>query len=167
MRFGYPAINIEMELFAIDPIEFWHGLAIGEIPRHVHKFDEVALGICYVLPPFPNPHAVTSETIGVPLYLDGDFDEHIHPCEMAAGSAPHMVDGKVTDRPCLVSAGTYCLVVSGCAYSIGSARAVVRRSLDRISMPRSPFYREDIGRRLAKQLPALQRHGYAAGMAYR
>ena len=47
-----------------------------------------------------------------------------------------------------------------------AARDTVYRRLKKLDVPNSPMYRTDIGERLAKQLPLLQAHGYATGMAF-
>lgn len=152
MRFGYPAINIEEELFGGDPIEFWAALAASEPVRQPHVLDEIAIGFCVVLPPYPAPGAYT-DVVGVPLTGE---DEHFHAVEMMAGK-----DG------CLSSAGTYCGLVTATGATVAAARRTALARLDRLKMPGSPFWRDDVGRRLATQLPELQRHGYATGMEYR
>jgi hypothetical protein len=40
------------------------------------------------------------------------------------------------------------------------------KTLGKLSMPGSPFWRIDIGGRLKKELPRLQEHGFAAGMEF-
>jgi hypothetical protein len=40
------------------------------------------------------------------------------------------------------------------------------RSLKKLSVPASPFWRVDIGHRLKKELPTLQAFGFAREMTY-
>ena len=44
----------------------------------------------------------------------------------------------------------------------------VQERLERVRkrMPGSPMYRTDIGLKLSKQLPKLQKHGYAKGLIF-
>jgi phosphoribosylamine-glycine ligase len=54
----------------------------------------------------------------------------------------------------------------GVGETVTESRRRAYRVLDQIAIPNSPMYRTDIGARLAKQLPKLQAHGFAAGMIY-
>jgi hypothetical protein len=47
-----------------------------------------------------------------------------------------------------------------------SARRTAHRILNRLTIPASPFWRNDIGGRLRAQLPELQAYGYARDLAY-
>jgi len=166
MRFGYPAINIETALFDVDPIEFWAGLAAGSPPRSAHRMNEVAVGVVLAIPDFPYSHSTRKEVVGVPLYGWEEVAEDVHPCEMMAGAAPHSDGGRIVERQCLVSAGDYVAVVTGTGSSVQAARRSAYGTMRKLSMPSSPFWREDIGVRLRKQLPELQKHGYSMGMTY-
>ena len=167
MRFGYPAINIETSLFSMDPMEFLAGLAAGKPPAKAHKLNDVAVGVVMAIPPFPFEVPAYKEVVGVPLYgMTESLAEHVHPCEMMQGAAPHSDDGRIENKPCLVTAGDYVLVATGTGPSVQDAARRAYQTLNRLDMPASPFYRTDIGRRLSKQLPELQRHGFNRGMRY-
>ena len=47
-----------------------------------------------------------------------------------------------------------------------AARAKAYAVLDKIKMPNGPFWRIDIGKRLAKELPKLAEKGYALDWTY-
>jgi hypothetical protein len=66
----------------------------------------------------------------------------------------------------MVTAGDYVLVMSGTGPTVKDATDTTYHRLSTLSMPNSPMYRTDIGRRLRKQLPLLQATGYALGMEY-
>lgn len=166
-RCGWPAFNIEQAIFATDPIEFLAGLADGHPPRGAHHYDRIAAGVVMAIPDFPYSHATRKEVIGVPVYgLTPELMEHVHPCEMMMGEAPHELGGRIVNGPCLVSAGDYVLVATGTGATVREASRGAYRVLDKLSMPASPFWRNDIGGRLAKDLPKLQAHGYASGMEF-
>lgn len=162
-RCGWPAFNIEQALFAVDPIEFLYGLASGSPPRAAHRYDQVAVGVVLAIPDFPYSHVTRKEVIGIPVYgLTPELMEHVHPCEMMMGEAPHSTGGKIVTEPCLVTAGDYVLVATGCGNGVREARRAAYRVIENISLPASPFWRDDIGERVAKELPKLQAHGFSS-----
>jgi phosphoribosylamine--glycine ligase len=65
-----------------------------------------------------------------------------------------------------LAAGDYVLVATGLGDSVQQARNKAYRILEKIKIPASPFWRPDIGSRLKKQLPEVQKHGYATGMTF-
>lgn len=166
MRPGWPAFNIQMSLVDGDPVEWLMALHEGETAGP-WIYDKIAVGCVLAIPDFPYSKATKKEVVGLPIYgledLDGDS---IALCQVMAGEAPHDLDGKVVKGPALVSAGDYILVATGVADTVHDARRKAYNTLDKISMPGSPFYRDDIGERLKQQLPECQKHGYATGMSY-
>ena len=154
VRCGYPAFNIELSMFHCDPLEFLMALASGESTKGAHRMNEPAVGVVMALPPYPNPPRDYEEIVGVPLY--GEIGESFHPCEMMHGE-----DGAV-----LASAGGYVGVATGTGDTVRQAARRAYRVLDHLSMPASPFWRNDIGRRLREDIPKLQEHGFASGLEY-
>lgn len=166
MRPGWPAFNIQVSLVDGDPAEWladlWEGKTKGP-----WKYDQVAVGVVYVIPPFPNDGAKKDQVMGLPIYGLDDVDmSHIQLCKAMMGEAPYDMDGWFARGPAIVSAGDYILVGTGIADTVHDARRKVYSTLGKISMPGSPFYRDDIGERLRDQLPKLQEHGYAVRMKY-
>ena len=153
MRFGWPAFNIEMSLHQGDFIEFLAGVATGDMPAGpLRSFNTVACGVVLAIPDFPYSHATRKEVIGLPIWGPTD-DEGWHPCEVMAG-----------EEAAQASAGDYVGVAAGCGETVRAAADGAYRLLDKLSMPASPFWRNDIGKRLSRDLPKLQEHGFAAGM---
>lgn len=151
-RGGWPALNLECENFDCDFVEFWHELASGKTPKGAHRLDEVVAGVVLALPDFPYSHATRKEVVGIPAK---NIDHrHWHPAQMM------VEDGQ--DR----TAGDYLGIMCGTGATVSNACSKTYARLKRIEMPGSPFWRNDIGLRLKKGLPALQRQGYAAGMEY-
>lgn len=166
-RGGWPALNLECAAWDCDFVEFFAALARGKPPRRVHRLDEVVCGVVLALPDFPYSHATRKEVVGVPIYgLSPRLQEHVHFAQAMMGEAPQQNGSSITTAPMPVSAGDYVAVITGTGENVQAARRAAYGHLKQISMPSSAFYRIDIGGRLAKQLPELQRHGYAVGMKF-
>ena len=166
MRPGWPAFNIQQALCSGDPAEWMVDLLEGRDPR-IFRLDQIAVGVVLSLPDYPYDKRPIEEVVGVPLYGLSDRNmEHVHPCMMQAGKAPCQVNGKVVTTPLLCSAGTYVLVATGTGDTVQAAQKAAYRVVKSLRMPGSPMYRSDIGSRLKKALPALQKHGFAEGMVW-
>jgi phosphoribosylamine--glycine ligase len=152
-RFGWPAFNIETSLHSGDFIEFLSAVAAGA-PVSSRAMNTVAAGVVLAIPEFPYSHQTGKEVTGLPI--QGADEEHFHPCECMQGSE--------TD---LATAGDYVGVMTGTGETVREATKAAYRRLQKIDIwASSPFYRNDIGRRCARDLPRLQEHGFAAGMVY-
>jgi phosphoribosylamine--glycine ligase len=155
-RFGWPAFNLETALFEVDPLDFFMALACGESTQGAHRMNEVCTGVVLALPPWPYPPRDYEELIGVPLFgLTPELEEHFHPCEMIAG-----------EDTALASAGDYLGVATGLGSSVRESARAAYRVLRQLHLPGSPFWRVDIGARLAKEIPKLNEHGFALGLDY-
>lgn len=166
MRPGWPAFNIQQSLIVGDPAEWMADLWEGQT-KGPWDYDKIAVGVVMAIPDFPYSHATQKEVVGMPVYGLDDVDmANVQLCQCMLGEAPLDVDGKVAHGPAIVSAGDYILVATGVADTVHDARRKVYNTLGKISMPGSPFYRDDIGERLRDELPKVQEHGYAELMAY-
>lgn len=58
------------------------------------------------------------------------------------------------------------MVVTGSGATVQTARRLAYATVRQIEIPASPFYRNDIGTRLARDLPKLREHGFAEGIEY-
>lgn len=166
MRDGWPLRhNVQSLLQNDDPAQWMLDLLEG---RDTLKFNagEVSISLVMAIPDFPYSKITNKEVCGIPIYNALD-PEHIHLSEVMLGEAPIMVDDKVLDMPTFVTAGDYVLVCTGTGETITGARRSAYSAIRKIHIPNSPFYRLDIGRgRMIEQLPAIQRHGYATGLAF-
>ena len=165
-RCGWPALNLECAAWDCDFVKFLHDLAAGDPPSRVHRLDELVVGVVLALPDFPYSHATRKEVVGVPMYgLSDRLISHLHPCQMMLGEAPqHAGNNTIKTSPMLVSAGDYVAIVTGCGNSVTAARRAAYSHVKQLSMPSGMFYRNDIGARLMRDVPELQRHGYALGL---
>lgn len=153
-RLGWPAFNIELALHEADPVEFLYAVATGSRPP-LRKMDEIAVGVVLALPPYPFGHERSDEVVSVPIWgVTPSLEDRLHYCSVMEGGGQ------------LLTAGSYVLVGTGVADNVVSARNSAHRALDRLTIPVSPFYRDDIGARLRRQIEPLQAHGFATGMQY-
>lgn len=165
-RGGWPALNLECAAWDCDFVKFFHDLAAGDPPSRVHKLDDLVVGVVLALPDFPYSHATRKEVVGVPMYgVSERLLPHLHPCQMMLGEAPQQAGNQgIKTQPMLVSAGDYVAIMTGSGASVTAARRAAYSHVKQISMPSGLFYRNDIGARLMKDVPELQRHGYAIGL---
>jgi phosphoribosylamine-glycine ligase len=164
-RCGWPAMNLECSAFDCDMVEFFHGLATGRPPKRVHRLDEIVCGIVLALPDFPYSHATRKEVIGVPIYgLSPKLMSHVHFAQAMLGEAPQGRGGGIKTAPMCVSAGDYVAIVTGQGATVNAARRQAYGHINQLSMPSGAFWRNDIGQRLTKDVPQLQRHGFAMGI---
>lgn len=167
MRPGWPTFNIQQALLHGDTAEWLLDLATGRDSKPF-TLNKVATGVVMAIPDFPYSKLTKKEVTGIPVYgLDlKKRHPNLHPCELMKGRAPMDVDGKVVDQECFVTAGDYLMVGSGVADTVSGSARRAYSTLKTVSVPNSPFWRPDIGKRLQEQLPLLQANGYATNLAY-
>ncbi len=156
MRPGYPTFNIQQELHTGDCADWMLSLLEGHDDEQI-ELDTVAAGVVVAIPDFPYNNLKGLEVIGFPIYgLETPLSPNLHPCEVIRGK-----EGK-----CLSTAGSYVMVCTGKGDTITTATENAYEAVSEICIPGGMLYRTDIGARLKKQLPKLQKHGYATGMKY-
>ena len=167
MRPGWPTYNIQLALAKGDSTQWLQDLTKG-IDTFNWNLDRIALGVVMSVPDYPYSHMTRKEVTGIPIYgIKPSLWDHVHPCEMMLGQdLPLRIQGEIRKMPVPATAGDYVLVMTATADTVRDASNTVYRRLDSLIVPNSPMYRTDIGRRLGKQLPKIQAHGYAAGMVY-
>lgn len=166
MRPGWPAFLIQYSLTEGDPVEWMADLWEGK-RLTCFRLNEIAVGFVLAIPDFPYSHATAREVVGIPIWGMDTFDTaDFLLCQAMLGEAPHDGDGKIIYGPAICTAGDYIGVVTATAATVHDARRKALNALNKIEIPNSPFWREDIGRRLKQELPAIQRHGYSIDMEY-
>lgn len=163
MRFGWPTQQIQQPLHNGDTIQWLADLSEGRDSRQSRPH-EISVGTVLAVPDFPWSLKPRADVVGTPVY--GMKSDALHPCEMMQTNCPMQVKGRIVNAPCMATAGDYVLVATGVGDTIRSARAKSLRELEKLSVPCSPFWRNDIGGRLKKQLPELQKSGYAMDLQY-
>ena len=167
MRPGWPTFNIQEPLHDFDVTEWLMSLTQrdSESGRRIST-DTISLGVVLSIPDYPYSHLTRKEVLGVPVYGLTTVREHVHPCALMAGEAPQRTNGAIKNAPMMVTAGDYVLVMTATSPTVRESALTAYRRLRRLTVPNSPMWRTDIGRRLAKELPKLQSHGYAMAMSY-
>jgi phosphoribosylamine---glycine ligase len=155
MRPGYPTINIEAAVHSEDdPAARLYALATGTDCRSV-LLDKIAIGVVVALPSFPHSHTLAKEIDGLPIFgLTDRLWPHVHLCQA------RLEKGQIQ------TAGDYCLVVTAASNSVSQARQAAYARVKQLHIPGGVSVRDDIGERLSKQLPLLQKNGYALGLEY-
>jgi phosphoribosylamine---glycine ligase len=166
-RLGWPAFHLQNALQQGDPAEWLLDLATGKDSRSF-PHDKVCVGVVMSIPDYPYSHLTRKEVVGVPIYgMTERLMQHWHPCQMMMGhDVPNVIEGHHIKQPMAVTAGDYVGVMTAVSDTIKDAALTVYRRLEKLTVPNSPMYRTDIGKRLAKQLPTIQKFGYAEGMVY-
>lgn len=164
-RPGWPLFYIQTSVHQGDPCEWMLDKLHGKDTLKVN-FDH-AVGVVLAIPDFPYSHLTHKEVEGIPLYgvNKGNID-HIHFGEIMSGKAPCMEGDKIVDKELFVTAGDYVATVVGLGKTVEKAKHSCYNRIDEIELPNSPMYRTDIGHRLEKQLPLLQKHGFATDWEY-
>lgn len=155
-RHGWPLFQIQQALHP-DVANWMHDLLHGKDTFEPYK--EIAVGVVITMPEFPYSHMTRAEVTGFPVWgIDSSNRFNIHPAEMMLGEG---FNEKGKKEPMLVSAGDYLLVATGTHATVKGAKERAYDTISQLEIPNSPMYRTDIGCRLEKQLPKLQRLGFA------
>jgi len=162
MRPGWPTFQIQQCLHEGDCCEWMMDLVDGKDSLNP-IYEDIAIGVVLSVPDYPYSHLTRKEVIGIPIYHAEEVMDHLHACEMMQCQAPGPEGGHVK---MLGTAGDYVLTMTASGASVKEAQKQVYAHLKTLVVPNSPSWRTDIGDRLRKELPQLQRWGYAKGMSY-
>lgn len=161
-RPGWPHNQIITSLHEGDPAEWMADLMEGYDTLETKK--GICTGVVVTMGDFPFNKIPREDLTGIPIYCDQN--EHIHPAEIMAGTAAHVVGNKLVDMPTWVSAGNYLFVATGVDRTVSGSAKKAYETIKGVSIPNSPGYRTDIGNRLKKELPELQKLGYCKTITY-
>jgi phosphoribosylamine--glycine ligase len=167
MRPGWPTMMIQQPLHDGDQVQWLIDLANGVDSRNV-IFNKVAVGVVLSIPDYPYSHLTRKEVVGIPIYgLTQALWRHWHPGEIQMGeNVPNVEGGHHVKVPMPVTAGDYVGVMTAVSDTVKDSALTVYRRLEKLVIPNSPMWRTDIGKKLARQLPSIQKQGYATGMVY-
>lgn len=163
MRLGWPDFCIRQAVIKADPVEWMADLIFGKDSFKVSP--EIAVGVVMTHGDFPRCDDVLNTWHGYPIYGVRDLTP-IHFQQACEGKAPFLVNGQVEEIPTYLTAGNYVMVVTGTGDDVETAARNAYTEVEGITWPSNVMYRTDIGKRLKKDLPKLQKHGIAVGMEY-
>jgi phosphoribosylamine--glycine ligase len=163
MRDGWPLRHNVTSLVVGDQAQWMLDLVQGRDTLKVQ--DACSISVVMPLPPFPYQHVVGKDVDGVPIYGWRDREQiHLSEARLEA-EVPTMMGDKLVRIPGMVCTDVYPLVITGTGQTISGARRSAYAAAKRVKIPNSAFYRTDIGvGRMVKQLPKLQKLGYARGL---
>jgi len=164
MRPGWPAFNIMMAEHRGDPAEWMLDACNGEDTLEVST--DVAVGIVLAQPDYPFSHLTKKETTDIPIYgVSAKNQKYIQPQCVKMAKMPDMEGDKVVEREIWATAGDYLAVVTGMGKTVKQACERAYETVKEIDVP-DMIYRDDIGEKLADEIPELQKHGYATEFKY-
>jgi phosphoribosylamine--glycine ligase len=143
-RFGWPSTQILMHSHKGDPVKWMKDALSGKDTLEVD--DRTAMGVLMAAPPFPYPD---EEEKAMGLLVSGLEDEW-------QNVAPWQIELK-NDQ--YLTTGPYVCVALALAPDVHDAIPQVYATTDRIKFA-NRIVRDDIGKRLEKQLPKLHSLGY-------
>lgn len=172
MRLGWPDFTIRYEVITSDPAEWMLDCLCGRDTLEVSK--DVAVGVLIAHGDFPRggmgdtrPKDLHDTWDGYPITGWNNKNwKHLHWQQARDGDATRLVGGVVKQKGGILTAGNYPVVVTGSGKRVSVAQDKCYAVVKEISWPSNLMYRTDIGNRLKKELPLLQRNGFALGMYY-
>lgn len=163
-RPGWPLFQIQQVLHP-NIADWMHDALLGK--DTFAPSQDVAIGVVVAMPDFPYSKLTKKEVSGFPVWGVTERNRYwLHPSEMMLGTAPKVEGGKFTEVETLVSAGDYLMTITARESKVSSAIETVYKRIKEFTLPNSPIYRNDIGKRLETQLQELQSHGYAESWSW-
>ena len=127
---------------------------------------QVACGIVISQPDYPNSKFTKRELEGIPIYgVTAENKKHIHPQAVKIESQPNMEGDEIVNKPTWTTTGDYLCVVTALGKTVSQACDRAYKTVKELHIPNMQ-YRDDVGERLEKELPELQRHGFALEFNY-
>lgn len=165
MRFGFPAINLNMALHEGDPVDWMVGLFDGrDLLRCRH---DICVGVVMVHGDFPQSKWPFEQVAGFPISgLTAERRKNVWLTSVMKAVAPVMQGGEIVEKPMICTAGDYVAVTTGLGATVEAAREAVYETTWKVKWNSNRMFRTDIGCRLEKELPVLQSLGYCKGIRY-
>jgi len=163
-RPGWPAFNIMLATHKGDPVEWMLDACDGDDTMEVST--AIAAGIVIAQPDYPYSVKDVKEKSGLPIYgVTAKNRKFIAPQAVKMAKLPDMDGDKMVEREIWATAGDYLGVVTGTGRSVKQATERAYKVVKELHVP-DLMWRDDIGEKLEKQIPELQKHGYALGFTY-
>lgn len=154
-RLGWPAFNIMLPLVEGDLVETFAGLLGGSTAFPMKS--KIAVGVVMSHGDYPWSKQSRESNCGYPIWGLREADrDNVHFQHVARGKGKNL----------WVTAGDYVAAVTGIGSTVRAAHRGAMELTERLTWPSNVQVRDDIGRRLKKQLPVLQAKGFAEGMEY-
>ena len=156
-RMGWPSTNILCSSHTCDPVEWMKDAQEGRDTLEVDQRCHV--GVLMAHPPFPSPNTDPSTSVGFPIEGLEEVWKHVSPCQIMLAPGPVSEDGKNVKGMTYQMTGDYVCVVTAPGPDVHDAIQDVYAAVNRIRFP-DMIFRDDIGKKLEKELPLLHAFGY-------
>jgi len=164
MRPGWPAFNIMLATHKGDPVQWMLDACNGKDTMDVST--AIACGIVVAQPDYPYSDRTKKETLDIPFYgVTPKNRRFIAPQSIRMAKMPDMDGDKIVMKDMWASCGDYLAVVTGTGKSVKQATERAYKVIEDIHVP-DLMWRDDIGEKLEKEIPELQKHGYATEFTY-
>jgi phosphoribosylamine--glycine ligase len=163
-RMGWPAENMLIATTQGDPIQWMRDACDGKDTLKVSP--KICCGVVVAQPDYPYSEKTKAETTDIPIYgVTKANENYLYPQSVKRGKLPAMDGNKVTDKDMWATTGDYVMVVTGQGKTVRQACTRVYDTLHEIHIP-DMIFRDDIGEKLADELPKIQQHGYCTEWVY-
>ena len=148
-----------------DPVNWMKDALKGKDSLKVSE--KIAVGIVMTHGDFPKCKDPTGTWGGYPIEgITPENEGNICFQQVMLGEVPRVIGGKLVREEMICTAGTYAMVVTGTGTTVSGASKAAMKTVKELSWPSNVMHRTDIGKRLKKHLPMVQKHGFARGMDY-
>jgi phosphoribosylamine---glycine ligase len=163
-RLGWPAFNIQLATTRGDPCEWMLEACEGKDTLEVST--KVACGIVLAQPDYPYSKLTQAKVTDIPVYgVSKANEKFLFAQSVKRTEMPEMEGDKLTERTIWATTGDYIMVVTGQGSTVRRAAERAYGTLKELFVP-DMIYRDDIGEKLAEELPKLHAHGFATEFAY-
>jgi len=164
MRPGWPAFNIMLATHKGDPVQWMLDACNGEDTMDVST--AIAFGVVLAQPDYPHSNATKAETLDIPFYgVTSKNRKFIAPQSIRMAKLPQMEGDKIVEKEMWASCGDYLAVVTGTGKTVKQAAERAYAVVKDIHVP-DLMYRDDCHEKTEKDIPELQKHGYATEFQY-
>jgi phosphoribosylamine---glycine ligase len=160
-RTGWPAFFNQVASHKGDMAQWMHDLCDGKDSLKVSN--DICLSVVMAQPRYPYNNSPPELVEGNPISGVEDVADDVHFASVMLAKGPMMKDGKIVDGPVFQTTGEYVLVATGLGKTIERAHKNVYAVVDAVKFPNAMF-RRDIGRKVQRALPEMQKFGYALDM---
>jgi phosphoribosylamine--glycine ligase len=163
-RLGWPAANIMWACHKGDPVKWMADACDGQDTLEVSP--QIACGVVLSQPDYPYSAKTKAETDGIPIYGVTDKNQqYIAPQSVKIVPQPVMNGEKLGEKPTWTTSGDYIAVVTGLGKTVTKACERAYETIKELHVA-DGMYRDDLGEKLEKCIPELQKHGYATEFTY-
>lgn len=164
MRCGWPAFNIMLATHRGDPAQWMRDACEGEDTMDCNT--AIAAGVVIAQPDYPYSSLTKKETTDIPIYGISDKNKRfIAPQGVKLTKMPDMDGEKVVEREIWASCSDYLAVVTGTGSSVSQACERAYGVIEDLHVP-DMIYRDDIGEKLAEEIPKLHALKFATEFDY-